>query len=120
MATKPEMLEEITELAKELGIELEEKERSSRELTDLLSDLRAKKRDADKDTEADKPDAVAEKKDDEEVELEKVESDSYVIAKGKSITSKKGILSAGETAKPEYFSDGAFDNLVEKSFIVKG
>lgn len=126
MATKKDMVKDILEIADVLGLEIEaNEEMSSKVLTDLLSDLRAKKRDADNDTVADD----AEQKETEtETETASAEgenqevsiSEEYVIASGKSITSKKGILGEGDTAKPEYFAEGAFEKLVEKKFIVKG
>ena len=44
----------------------------------------------------------------------------FVIAEGKSLTSKKGILVAGNEAKKEYFAEGVFEDLKAKKVIVKG
>ena len=45
----------------------------------------------------------------------------HCVAPGKSITSKRGIKTEGDTVSAEYFSGGqeTFDDLIERGFVVK-
>ena len=45
----------------------------------------------------------------------------FVVANGKSLTSKKGILVSGQEVKGKFFAGGqsTVDDLVKKGFIVK-
>jgi hypothetical protein len=63
------------------------------------------------------------KKSDIKKEVEEKEMASFfIVASGKSLTSKRGILDAGENVSADDISGGkkAFDILVEKKYIVKG
>ena len=46
---------------------------------------------------------------------------SYVVAPGKALTCKRGVVSEGEKVKAEHFPGGqeTLDNLVEKGFVLK-
>lgn len=47
-------------------------------------------------------------------------SKSYVIANGKTLTSKKGIVGSGEPVEVKHFASQAiFDDLVKKGYIVE-
>jgi len=52
--------------------------------------------------EAEKPDELEDESDELEDESEPVKLAPYTVAKGKSVTSKKGILGEGEEIKAEY------------------
>jgi hypothetical protein len=45
----------------------------------------------------------------------------YIVATGKAITCKKGVLGEGEEIKKEYLGGGkeSLDNLVKKGFVIK-
>lgn len=46
---------------------------------------------------------------------------SYVMAQGKSLTSKKGVLKPGQEVKAEYFGDvKVFEKWLKDGYIVKG
>ena len=53
-------------------------------------------------------------------EAKKAKKSGFVVAPGKAITSKKGILASGVEVKPEYIgSQDSFDALVKKKVLVK-
>jgi|TARA_R100000808_G_C2155423_1_gene167862 hypothetical protein len=101
---KTELKEAISGLVEELGLDVGSIDGMNvSELKELYKDLKAKKSDADTVTAADQ--AVG----------------NYVVSKGKSITSLKGILSEGCEVKAEYFKGGAeaLKSLVEYGVIEK-
>jgi hypothetical protein len=62
-----------------------------------------------------------EEKTEEKPVVKAKEPKGWIVAAGKSITSKKGILDAGDKVEPEYLnSQASFDHMVELGFIVKG
>ena len=47
-------------------------------------------------------------------------SKTYIIAKGKALTSKKGVVSSGDHVEVKHFaSQSVFDDLVKKGYIVE-
>lgn len=60
-------------------------------------------------------------KDERPLKVDKKKSVLY-IKKGISITSKKGILSAGDEIKEEYLFNGSvsLDELVKSGYVIKG
>ncbi len=117
MTTNKELRAEIVELAKVLEIALEGsiEKYTNAKLCDLLSDLKAKQRDAELITDADmdadmEPGAVT--------DIEEAEANP-VVAKGKSITTLIGILGEGVVILPEYLPGGekTFVSLREKGYI---
>ena len=107
MPSNKDLIATAGSLAEELGEEISTEGLNNQALATLVSDLKAKKAEAE---------AVA--KAEAEAEPEAV-AKVFVIAKGKSITSLKGILGEGETVTPEHFKGGkeTFDNLKDNGFI---
>lgn len=113
MPSNKELIAEAEALADELSREVSTEGLNNNKLAELVSDLKAKKKDAETETQAD------------EAEAEVVNQEpAYYVAPRNSITSKKGILS-GDTqdeVKPEYLHGGqdALDSLVKSGHILKG
>lgn len=105
MASNKDLIEQAATLAAELGIDIVTEGLNNASLAALVSDLRAKKQDASKDTAADEADVA----------------DEYVVAEGKAVTSRRGVLGEGADAFEDYFSGGkeTFDALVANGTIVK-
>lgn len=123
MPSNTKLAEEAEKLAEGLGIEVTTDGKNNEQLSDLVSDLRAKTKDAEHDTEADQgkpaPAPAPAKK-----AAPKPKKPPYYVAPGKAITSRKGILS-GDTAdevKAEYLSGGkgALDAFIESGHVLKG
>ncbi len=123
-------------LAKELGLdELNPESLNNKQLTDLVADLKAKKRDLELDTDADiDPDVdeeaaleAGQKAYDESLAKTKAKFDKnlkrmpFEVAKGKALTSKRGILAEGDEIKAEDLAGGqeAIDAFVKTGHIVK-
>ena len=118
MPSNKELVASATELAAALGIEIDTDGMNNKDLSALVVDLRAKHTDAQTHTQADAapaPEVAA--------PAPEVAADTYVIAGGRAITSRKGILSgdAPDEVKPEYLAGGqkAFDKFVKSGHIVK-
>jgi hypothetical protein len=107
MASNKDLVLEAEGLAEELGLDIVTSGLNNKALAALVSDLEAKKKDAETLTHAD---------DAPEAEAGAV---GPVIAKGKSITSLKGILSEGAQVTPDHFAGGqeTFDILTTRGFI---
>ena len=136
MPSNKQYADQANELAKELGIPIVTKGMSNIKLGELVSDLLAKKTDANTITQADAPapppppaeadDADAQAKVDADAQA-KVDADAqveifpYCIAPGKAITSRKGVLSDGDEIKAEYVAGGedTLADLVKKGFVIK-
>lgn len=108
MASNKDIITAINGLSVEIGIEVDTNEMKNEDLADLLSDMKAKKRDAELKTQAD-GEKKAKKK------------TGPVIAKGKSLTSMTGIKVAGDPVTADDFKGGkeTFDSLVRKGYIKK-
>lgn len=108
---------EIAELAKELGLEIVTDGLNNNKLAALVKDLRAKKKDAETETQADK--AAADKAAAEQNSSRK--KGAYYLCDGKAITTRRGILSNGDEIKAEDISGGkeALDHFVETKHIEK-
>jgi hypothetical protein len=124
MPSNADLQKEIEVLAAELGITLEtpDKKPTNKELSALLSDLKAKKRDGELTTGADaevepapEPEVKSEPAPESEPEVKK----GPVVAEGKSLTTRKGILVEGDKVLPEYLAGGekTFNILKEKGYI---
>lgn len=111
MASNKDLIIEAEALAEELGLEITTDGLNNKKLSALVSDLKAKKKDAETQTQADN---APESNEDEEGAPK-----GPVIAKGKSLTSLKGILGEGSPVTPEHFVGGqkTFDDLKERGFI---
>jgi len=116
MATKDQMSEEIEALAEELGLDVDVSEMTSRELVALLSDLKAKKKDKDRQTQADQP---------KKEEPFKESAAQYRVIAGKSITTRHHVVhqedEKGGVIKAAWLGGGqrALDELVERGVVEK-
>ena len=117
MASNKDLIIEAEALAEELGLLVVTEGLNNKKLAALVSDLKAKKKDAETQTQAD--DALESNEDEESDESAGEESLGPVIAKGKSLTSRKGILTEGTPVTPDHFAGGqeTFDDLKERGFI---
>lgn len=118
MASNKELAAEAVELAEELGIEVTTDGLNNKALSALVSDLKAKKKDAELQTQADEADG--DQPDADEADGEELEQ-GYYVAKGKAVTSKIGIMSDGAAVKAKHFVGGqeTLDHLVERGHCVK-
>lgn len=130
MPSNKDLRAEASVLGKELKIDLVLTGLGNTELAKLVSDLKAKKRDAELTTQADDEteEAPAPPAPDEEAaappapdETDKEAVSLYFIAPGKAITCRKGILSDGDPIEPEWIAgdESVFINLVNRGYIVK-
>jgi hypothetical protein len=109
MASNKDLIKEAEGLAEELGQEIVTEGLNNKALAALVSDLKAKKKDVD----------IAPESNDADIAPANEESLGPVIAKGKSLTSLKGILCEGVPVTPEHFVGGqeTFDHLKNRGFI---
>lgn len=127
MATKAENRKTVIAIAAELGITFNIPKVSKLNADaweDMVSDIKAKQRDARRETVVDTAVEI-------EPEVESVETAvedkgvevAYCVKPGGSITSLKGVLTAGDPIKPEWLSGDtpqeSFDNLVDKGYVVE-
>lgn len=117
MPSNKDLTTEAEKLAKELGIEVQTEGLNNEKLGDLVSDLKAKKKDAEHKTQADK--APVKKP-------EAKKKPPFTVAKGKAITSRAGILAEGDEIKASYLaasekeSDQAAGQKALESFVESG
>lgn len=124
MASKQELATTAHTLAGSLNMEVETEGLDHAQLTDLVKDLRAKKKDAETVTQADEqqpktpeePEAPEEPKTPEEPTTP-VAADEYVVADGCSVTSLRGIIDAGQDVDASMFVHG---EKTMRTFIKKG
>jgi len=135
MASNKELAAEAAELAVELGIQVTTDGLNNKALSALVSDLKAKKKDAELQTQADGDqsddsdgDADGDQSDDsdgdadEEAEAEEDErAPGVYVADGKAVTSKIGVLAEGRAVEAKHFAGGqeTLDNLVKRGHCVK-
>lgn len=117
MPSNKELAAEAKALAAELETEVTTDGLNNQQLADLVSDLKAKKKDADTVTQADNAERMAGKP-------QPKKKPPFYVAPRKAITSKKGILS-GDTedeVKAEYLEGGkdALEAFIESGHILKG
>lgn len=115
---KSEIIAEINPLAEKLGLDIEVSEdQTSKELTNILKDLKAKAKDeatetvvdvaeqAKEEAEAKEPEVKTAPETEEEPETETApeepENGSMIVAKGKSLVTKAGIKGPGDTVTPD-------------------
>lgn len=115
MASTEELAAEAAELAEELGIPVTTDGLNNKALSALVSDLKAKKKDAELQTQAD-GDA------DEEAAAEEDErAPGVYVADGKAVTSKIGVLAEGRAVEAKHFAGGqeTLNNLIKRGHCVK-
>lgn len=122
MPSNNALKEEITELAKGLGLEINTDGLNNDKLAALVKDLRAKKKDAETDTQADNAPPVAKPKQKLKPKLKLKPKDGYYLCEGKALTTRRGILSSGAEIKPKDISGGkeALDGFVLSGHVEKG
>lgn len=116
MASNKELAAEAVELAEELGIEITTDGMNNKALSALVSDLKAKKKDAELQTQAD-----GDQSDESEGDAEEGRAPGVYIADGKAVTSKIGVLSEGRAVEAKHFAGGqkTLDNLIKRGHCVK-
>lgn len=110
MPSNKDLTEQINQLSEKLQIPVDLDGLSNADLNKLLSDLKAKARDADNATQADDADGAdgADGADNDTQADDAAEPKGVtVVAKGKAITSGAGLLTEGQEVKPEYLPGGA-------------
>lgn len=117
MPSNKDLISEVGVLAEELGLVVTTEGLNNQALAALVSDLKAKKKDAETDTLADGAPLVGTDVDDDSNEDDAAVGP--VIAAGKCLTSLKGILSEGMPVTPGHFQGGqeTFDSLKKRGFI---
>lgn len=128
MPSNKQYTEEANKLAAELGLEVETEGLNNEKLAALVSDLKAKKKDAERETLADKAEddaaaaAALAKLEAGEVKAEKEDKKPpFYVKEGKAVTSKRGILSDGAEIKADDLAGGkeALDAFVKSGHVVK-
>lgn len=130
MPSNKDLTAEAEALANELGLEVTTDGLKNDQLAELVSDLKAKKTDADTNTPADDAEdkataeAAAKAAARKAGKAQPAPKPAYYVAPRKSITSKKGILS-GDTedeVKAEYLAGGdvALQAFVKSGHVLKG
>lgn len=124
MATKPQLVEQIEELAARLGIDcpaVSAETMKSTELGAIVKDLKAKIRDKENVTIVDEVTSEQPKEKVPDAPVKVPAGVAYKVAKGKSIICKKDILSEGDEVRPEYLGGGqaALDVLVKNQVVRK-
>lgn len=130
MPSNKELAAEAEALAAELKTEVTTDGLNNQQLADLVSDLKAKKKDADTVTQAGNAEdeatkaAAAKKAERMAGKPQPKKKPPFYVAPRKAITSKKGILS-GDTedeVKAEYLEGGkdALEAFIESGHILKG
>lgn len=113
MPSNKQYKEQAEQLAAELDVEITTDGLNNEQLGDLVSDLKAKARDAELDTQADDaPEAPQEPG---------AKRPPFSVASGKSITSRRGILAPGDEIKADDLAGGkeALDAFVKSGHVVK-
>lgn len=128
MPSNKQYIEDAIKLAEELGLKVETEGLNNQSLADLVSDLKAKKKDAERETPADKAEddaaaaaALAELESGETKEKEEAKKFPFYVKEGKAVTSKRGILSDGDEIKADDLPGGkeALDAFVKSGHVVK-
>ena len=127
MPSNADLIKEAQELSTFLGLEDTSNGLNNAQLVALISDLKAKKRDKENPTSADEAEAKKKADDDAAAAKKKADDDAakkppFYMADGKSITSKKGVLSDGDEVKAEYLNGGkkTIDQFVKSGHIKTG
>lgn len=120
MPSNAELIKKAEELAAQLETTVETKDLSNDKLAEMVKGLEAQV--AEKAAQAEKDKAAAASKG--KGKKAKPKKPPFYVAPGKSLTSKKGILSGDTEAevKAEYFAGGkeALDAFVESGHVLKG
>lgn len=96
MPSNKDLINEANNLADELDLSVQTDGLKNDKLVDLVSDLRAKKRDAELNTQADP----------EQEPEQEPEQSGPVVAEGRSVTTKRGIIGPGKSIRASDLSGG--------------
>ena len=127
MPSNKQYTEEANKLAAELGLEVETEGLNNEKLAALVSDLKAKKKDAERKTLADKAEddaaaaALAKLEAGEAKEEEAAKKPPYCVGERKAVTTKRGILSDGDEITADDLPGGkeALAAFVKSGHVVK-
>lgn len=126
MASNADLTKQATEIAAELEIAITTDGLSNKDLATLVTDLKAKKKDADTVTQADDDlnitqDELPSGKKPEELAGEAQALPDFYVKEGKAITSKRGMLEAFDEIKASDLGGGekALKALIESGHIGK-
>lgn len=140
MATKNELAAEAAEFAKELGIDVSTENLNHAELTALVNELEAKYEaqlggaltppEPTRPTPAPPPRPAIDGASDGSLggpppkvpPVPKVAKGAYVVAPGKSLVTRAGVMTAGNEMLPKYVDGGRaqLEELLAKGYLVKG
>ena len=112
MASNKDLIAEAEALAEGLDIEINTEGLKNADLAALVSDLKAKQRDAENVTQADA---------DADADADAAVFTICTVAAGKSVTSKRGIRGEGVEVYPGDFSGGedTINSLIERGVLVR-
>lgn len=118
MATKEQLIGQANGLAADLDIDISTEGLNHNDLVDLVRDLNAKKTDEENVTQADQTLASGPPESGEPIE-EMEEVPDFTVAKGKALTSMRGILGEGEGISADDLTGGAdaLEALVEAGHV---
>ena len=115
MPSNTDLRKKADELAKALGLEIKTEGLNNEKLAALVSDLKAKKKDADTQTAADDAEAKAIEAGNKAADKAKaVKKPPFYVMPGKAITSKRGILATERGAKVEDYAEIKASDLAGK------
>lgn len=122
MPSNAEYKKQAEELAAELGIEVTTEGLNNDKLASLVSDLKAKKRDAENHTQADGQIPGEGQGDAEAAKAAEEKLPPYYVKKGKALTTRRGIRSDGEeiTASDLIGGKEALEGFVKSGHVGKG
>jgi hypothetical protein len=106
MPSNKDLINEANNLADELGLAVQTDGLKNDGLVDLVSDLRAKKRDAELETQADN-EPKSPNPDDVEGPEQDPEQSGPVVADGRSVVTKRGVIGPGQSIRASDLSGGA-------------
>lgn len=125
MPSNKDMIKAIAEISEELGKDAPETEgKNNGELANILSALKVEKKEADKDlTPDDAAKAAAEAKKEAAAAKEEAAAKKppFYVKEGKSLITKRGILSDGDEIKADDLAGGkgTLDDFVKSGHVVK-
>lgn len=104
MASNKDLVKGIEELTAELNLEISTEGMKNKDLSELLSDLKAKVKDASLNTKADE-----------------AEGKKYTVVQGKALTTKRGVKANGDEVSPKDVNGGVevLERLVKSGHLVK-
>lgn len=120
MPSNKELKKQAGELAEQLGVLVDTGGLKNDELAALVSDLKAKLRDAENVTQADRGRPGPTGADQADQADQTDQTDRFYMAKGKALICKRGILADGDEVKAEYLPGGeaTLEKFVKSGHII--